>query len=115
MVLTREADKPHLPPHLLQRHKELLCLLDGTAQVLLAVQDQQRGADIAYISHRRIAPVQLGVLPWSHPQIGVARPDVAGPILAIAVIEATLWHCRDKPIGVTDDPAREIAAIAAAD
>lgn len=36
VVLAGETHEPHLTPHLLQGRKELLCLLNGAAQVLLA-------------------------------------------------------------------------------
>ena len=50
MALTLKAHETHLATQIFERGKELLRLLNATAQILLAVDDQQRRA--AYFSHR---------------------------------------------------------------
>src|SRR5262245_61248577 len=57
VVLAGKAHEPHLTPHLLQGRKELLRLFNRAAQVLFAVQEQQRRTDVLHVGNGRVAPV----------------------------------------------------------
>src|SRR5579859_4001781 len=69
MALTLEAHKLDLPPHPLERTKELLSLLNVTAQILLAMNDKQRRMHILHIFDRRHMHILIQVLPGRRLQI----------------------------------------------
>src|SRR2546425_12363725 len=63
VVLAGEAHEAHFAPELLQRDEELLGLLDGAAQVVLGVEDPERGHDILGVREGRALDVARHVLP----------------------------------------------------
>ena len=62
MAFSGEAHQLHVPFKQPQGHEELVCLFDGTPEVLFRVDDQQRRSDVADIADWRHACVQLGVV-----------------------------------------------------
>lgn len=63
VALALEAHKLYLAAQPFQGGEELLGLLDIAAQVLLAVQDQQRRVDVLYVRNGRELHVTLQVVP----------------------------------------------------
>src|SRR5262245_57767111 len=53
VVLVREADEEHVLAELLERDEELLGLLDGAAEVVLGVDDEERSRHVLRKGHGR--------------------------------------------------------------
>src|ERR1051326_3323039 len=80
VVLLGEAEELDLAFHRLQHRIELLGLLDGTPEIAVAVDDEERRLDVLHIADRRELRLVLGVV------VGVVRksalvvvPEVARP------------------------------------
>src|SRR5215472_14602993 len=63
VALTFKAHELYFASEVLQSGEELLSLLDIAAQVLFAVEYQQRRMDVLYIGNRREAHVGFKVVP----------------------------------------------------
>src|SRR5947209_6594742 len=78
--LPLEADELRLAPQILQRGEELLALADRTAQVLIAVQDQEWRANVLDIGQRRKVARAFGIAPGHEAKLILERPaDIARP------------------------------------
>ena len=86
------------------------------AQVLLAVEDQDRRGHLLDVRQRRKLPVPLDLVARRACQLALAepRPDVAGAVERDEVGEAAHRDRRLEAVGVPDDPVRHVAAVAAA-
>src|SRR3982074_474407 len=81
MALALETHEKHLASHVLQGGKKLLSLLDVTAQILFAVNDQERRMHVLDVSQGRHAPVEFGIFPGSglHIIVGEVPAHIAAP------------------------------------
>src|SRR5688500_10966047 len=118
--LVRLVRDAHEPDRALQRaedREQLLGLGDRAAQVLLRMLDEERGRHPIGVGERRVAPVQVPVLPGMDAVLEEAEgrtADVARQHLADHVVHGTTGDRRLEPIGVAHDPRREVAAVRAA-
>ena len=80
MILIWEAHEEDLLALPFQGGKELFGLLDGTAQIVFSVQDEQRRGDVRRIGEWRVLSVPLHIVPWQRAALGLKEgdPDVAG-------------------------------------
>ena len=92
MALTLKAYKQRLAPQVFQGREELLCLLDVTAQILLAVKDQERRVYVLHVRNRRHAHVAVEIIPGSGIQfvVGKSPAEVAGAEVRCKVDYAAL-------------------------
>ena len=116
VILVRNAHHRDIALEHLEEHVHLLRLLDRAAQVLLVVNDQQRRCHGIDIADRRVLQQLFGIRPRGSAGLVNAEvePDIAGADERIEVRHAPLRDGGFEPIGVTDDPVREVAAVAAA-
>src|SRR5690606_33246319 len=85
--------------------EELLGLVDGAAEVVLAVDEQQGGSDGRHVPDGALAPQRVEVVPRVAADLALDehRSDVAGPVHAGPVADAALAH----PAGETPRPAQQ--------
>src|SRR5450759_5364107 len=79
MALTLEANKEYFAPQVFQGSEKFFRLFNATAQILFAMDDQQRGVHLLYIGDWRHAHVQFRVIPGGrlHVIVGEFPADVA--------------------------------------
>src|SRR6266536_4184916 len=94
-------------------NEELLGLLDWTAQVLLAVDQQKRRAHLFGVRQRRSLAVQRFALVNGAAQNVVAeeRADVRGAVERHEVVAATLRDRGTEALGVADQPGGHEATV----
>ena len=51
VCFTGESVKRHVLAEQSHRNEQLFCLTDGAAQVVLAVDDEERHVDVPYVAH----------------------------------------------------------------
>src|SRR5205823_13251017 len=102
VVLTFTANKQHLAPHILQRGKEFLRLLYTTAQVVLAVHDQQRRMHLLHIANRQHAQVKLRIIPGGrfYVIIGKIPTDVAHAKEGVSIDYTAIGYRCSEAVGV---------------
>src|SRR5260370_27679712 len=61
--LLLEAHEPGLAAQVFERGEQLLTLADRAAQIVVAVQDQERCVDVGHVGDRRVLHQQLQTLP----------------------------------------------------
>src|SRR5436309_13125759 len=118
VVLSREAHEADLAPELLQRDEQLLGMLDGAAQIVLGVDDQQRRHDVLGVREGRALDVARQVLPrqrTAHLHHVEAVPDIAGAEHRVLAVHRAPGAGGLEAVGVPDDPAREEPAVAPAE
>src|SRR5262245_9389441 len=114
MRLPLETYKLRLAPQILQRGEELLPLTDRAAQVLVAVQDQERRVDVLDVGQRREVARAFGVAPGNDADLVLKPPaDVARPEERRDVGNTAHRHGRLEAVAVAYGPVGHEAAIAA--
>ena len=63
VIFAGKANEEHFSAKLFQRHEQLLALFDRATIVLFAVEDEDWGLNVLDVANRRVASVQVGVLP----------------------------------------------------
>src|SRR6266487_2662976 len=113
MALTLEAHKQDLAPHIFERGKKLLSLLNIAAQVLFAMYNEQRRVDICYVVERRHVHVLFEVLPRCGIQVVVSKipADIAGSEHCGHVGDAAVGDCNFEAVVVANEPVGHEAAI----
>src|SRR5260370_33368827 len=113
--LTFKTHKQHFAPQVLQGSKELLGLLDITAQVLLAVKNKQGGVDVLHVCDGRHAHVTVEVFPRRRIQfiIGKGPTQIARAKVRGEVGDTAVCSNRLKAVGRATQPVCQEASIAA--
>src|SRR5262249_20974512 len=118
VALPREPYERHVLAEFLERHEELLGLIDRAAQIVLGVDQEERGLDIPDVGQRRALDVPRRVFPGKAATALADVPDmadVAGAELGVDVADRPLRASRFESVGVRDRPVGHIAAVADAD
>src|SRR5947209_13325799 len=115
VTLAFKAYEQDFTTQILQSCKELLSLFDVTAQILFAMQYQQWGVHLLHISDRRHAPVTFYIVPGRriHLIVGKDPANVARAEVRYQVRDTSLGYRGPEAIGVTNQPVRHKATIAA--
>ena len=113
MRLFREAHEFRFHASTFERHKGLLALFNGTAMVMLVVDDERRRLGVTQILHRRHVPEFVHALlrrarfcPELEDPVEIARAPHADPVGHTA-----LRHCGFEAVGMPNNPKSHESAV----
>jgi len=101
-------------PQVLQSDEDVLPLLDITAVIIFAVNDQRGRGGISNGTHGRLFPEILIIFPRGFSsEFHLKRPvDIAGSPHAEKVAHASLGDSGPEVVGMADDPVSHIPSVA---
>src|SRR2546426_3127274 len=115
VALVGEVEQARLDPAPLERREHPQALLDGDAEVELALDHQRGRLESLHVAARREAPVQLRVLPGRAAEFPLREPELlGGAVLAGQVEDAVVRDQALEAVGVAGDPVDHVAAEARA-
>ena len=115
VALRREAHHLDVSLQEPERREELLTLLDRATEVVLRVQDEERRGDRLRVRRWRHRDVGVQVLVQEAPDVALEVPaEVARSPHRHPLVDGALGDGRLEPVGVPDDPRREVPAVGAA-
>ena len=105
VTLRGETNELHVAPHAPEHGEQLLSLVDGAAQILLGVQDQEGAGHVRGVGERRDPSVRVRLFPRSGPDVSTEEPGkVGGAVFRGHVVHRPFRDGATEPIGVPDDP-----------
>src|SRR3954462_11419735 len=115
VALVREVEQPRLDALPLQRGEHPQPLLDGNAEVELALHDERRSLEILYVRARAPFPIGLRHLPGWAAHLPFREPQLfRRAIHGRDVVDAVVRDEAPEAIGVAGNPVDHVPAVGGA-